>query len=133
MKDDFRTCKKCLKEKPLMDFQKDKKCKFGYSYKCKNCAALYCKSFYANSPQAKKKSNLKVRYGLELERYAEMVIQQGDKCAICGQNKQLVVDHCHKTNRIRSLLCHKCNTSLGCLEHFIDNRILMTALAYLQS
>lgn len=46
----------------------------------------------------------------------EMRSRQGGLCALCGKPKVLVVDHCHETGRVRALLCHRCNTSLGWFE-----------------
>ena len=41
----------------------------------------------------------------------------------------LYVDHCHKTNTLRDLLCHQCNSFLG---HAKDNiEILQKAIDYL--
>lgn len=37
-------------------------------------------------------------------------------CAVCDRETVLVVDHCHTSGRVRGLLCHRCNTSLGWLE-----------------
>lgn len=34
------------------------------------------------------------------------------RCWVCGADGELVVDHCHKTNMIRGLLCRRCNWSL---------------------
>lgn len=34
-----------------------------------------------------------------------------------GMNKNLVVDHCHKTNKFRGLLCISCNRFLGYYEN----------------
>ena len=60
--------------------------------------------------------------GLEPGQYDEMFRAQGGVCAICGGGPEssawgkLAVDHCHKTGRIRALLCQPCNTTLGRLE-----------------
>ena len=37
----------------------------------------------------------------------------GNSCVICGSKHRLVVDHDHKTDRIRGRLCSNCNTALG--------------------
>lgn len=54
-------------------------------------------------------------YGISQARYEEMVAEQEGKCAICraAPEESLVVDHCHGTGRVRALLCHRCNVSIG--------------------
>lgn len=66
----------------------------------------------------KRKSNLKIKYGLTVEQYRNLLNIQKDRCAICNNRfkKQVCVDHNHKTNKIRGLLCHKCNLILGYVE-----------------
>ena len=62
-----------------------------------------------------------------------MFEKQNNKCAICGQefsdSNKAFVDHCHKTNRIRGLLCTKCNSLLGMANDNIE--ILQNAIKYL--
>ncbi len=66
-----------------------------------------------------KNSHLQNRYGITLEEFNKMLIQQQNKCYICfvhideTQKKQLCIDHCHNSGKIRKLLCTKCNTALG--------------------
>ncbi len=60
--------------------------------------------------------NLRKNYGMSLADYEEMVFVQGGKCAICHEEKTLVVDHNHSTGKIRSLLCHGCNKSIGLMK-----------------
>lgn len=43
-----------------------------------------------------------------------LITKHGDQCAICKKPRsafknKLSVDHSHKTDRIRGLLCYKCN------------------------
>ncbi len=77
---------------------------------------------------------LQKTYGITLERYKEMLVLQGGVCAICHDickhKKCLSVDHDHKTNLVRGLLCHGCNLGLG---KFKDNPInLREAALYLE-
>lgn len=62
------------------------------------------------------------------------------KCAICQKELSLsaesagdrpVVDHDHKTNKIRGILCGKCNTGLGMFGDDAEN--LISAVIYLKS
>lgn len=69
-----------------------------------------------------KNNQLKNRYGISIEQFTDLVNQQDNKCAICqspppnSYKKNLSVDHCHVTNKVRGLLCTKCNTMLGWFE-----------------
>ena len=70
-----------------------------------------------------KRNSLKKRYGITFEQYSEMFKKQEGKCAICKThekelNKILFVDHDHKTNKARELLCHKCNVALSYFENY---------------
>ena len=81
-----------------------------------------------------KSRRIKLRtYGLTPEQYDAMLQSQGGVCAICGMNRdarRLAVDHDHKTNKVRALLCHFCNTALG---KFLDSvEILKKAILYLE-
>jgi len=65
--------------------------------------------------------NLKNNYGITVEYYKELFIQQGGECAICRKpqsefNYPLHVDHDHQTGKVRGLLCSGCNTGLGHFE-----------------
>jgi hypothetical protein len=81
--------------------------------------------------------NLK-RYGLIVGQYRQMEAAQGGVCKIChlpppaGKRvKRLVVDHDHKTGRVRALLCVNCNTLVGVARESVD--ILERAISYLKA
>ena len=83
----------------------------------------------------------KSRYNITPEQYDEMLIIQDNKCAICGQTEsathntskkvqRLAVDHCHKTGKVRGILCQDCNRGLGKFKDDIGR--LENAIKYLQ-
>ena len=72
-------------------------------------------------------------YGMTPAEYAELLNDQKGVCAICGGNsgeKRLSVDHCHDTQRIRGLLCTRCNSILGFAKD--EKAVLRNAIEYLQ-
>jgi hypothetical protein len=68
------------------------------------------------------------RYGITLDQYEEMMVQQEGRCAVChGEfGKRIHIDHCHNTNVVRGLLCNGCNVGIG---HLGDNPERMEAAA----
>lgn len=91
---------------------------------------------YFKSPKAKEKHrrvNLRRSFGITPESYDKMLEGQGGCCAICSKppvRKRLAVDHCHRTGRIRGLLCDLCNRGIGMLK---DNPVsLRKAAEYLE-
>ena len=84
--------------------------------------------------------NLMRRYGISENDYKNMFDSQNGCCAVCGTNRpvpskykgspqRLAVDHCHKTGKIRGLLCFSCNRALGYLKD--DVSLLKRAVEYL--
>ncbi len=67
--------------------------------------------------------------------YDEMYNIQEGRCAICNEhstnNKKLVVDHNHRTNKVRKLLCRECNLGIGYLRE--SEKILSSAISYLKN
>lgn len=82
---------------------------------------------------------LRRTFGITLERYQQMMVAQNGVCAICkqpeteirrGQLQHLSVDHCHKTNEVRALLCGFCNRGIGSLRD--DPALIDAAAAYVR-
>ncbi len=71
-------------------------------------------------PLKTKDRRLKKEYGISLEQYNELKEKQHNKCACCGGEYPLVVDHCHTHGNVRELLCSRCNTVVGMCEEDID-------------
>lgn len=85
----------------------------------------------AKNRRRSRETMLRFRFGIGLAEYEALLTAQGGVCAICGTqpNKALAVDHCHRSGRIRGLLCGICNTALG---GFKDDQALLTkAIEYL--
>ena len=67
-------------------------------------------------------------YGLTEQDMRDMMDNQRGCCAICknsldsGKKQIPQVDHCHRTGKVRGLLCDICNVGLG---HFKDNPLLL--------
>ncbi len=71
--------------------------------------------------------------------YRELFEKQNGCCAICGCpetakaygiTRRLGIDHCHKTGRLRGLLCTRCNSGLG---FFRDSyKIMEGAIKYIK-
>jgi hypothetical protein len=79
---------------------------------------------------------LKRRYNLTIEELQTLYEKQNHKCAICHQTeldlgRKLNVDHCHKTGKVRGLLCGSCNRALGLLQDRAE--ICLSAANYLNN
>jgi hypothetical protein len=81
-----------------------------------------------------KKSELRRKYGITLEDWFKLYNTQKGLCAICSEgfiNRRAAhVDHDHTTNKVRGLLCRRCNTMLGFARD--DLLILQNAMDYLK-
>lgn len=71
-------------------------------------------------------------FKITVAEYETMLLKHQGVCKICGRvekNRRLAVDHCHKTGRIRGLLCGMCNKGLGSFKDSIE--LLNLAIKYL--
>ena len=57
-------------------------------------------------------SKLRWKYGIGLAERDAMIEEQDGKCLTCQLERKLVIDHCHRTKRVRGMLCSQCNTAL---------------------
>lgn len=104
-------CKEC-KEEFINTHMRQKFC----SVECQQ------KNYSKRNKEVRKRNNRKhilKAYNLTLEHFDRLKKINNNKCWICGcesHTEELCVDHNHKTNDIRGLLCHNCNKTLGIIN-----------------
>lgn len=135
----MRICNSCKEEKDYTEFYKKPGGKDGRYACCKTCVSNKSKNRYAltSSPESNRKGHLRFQYGLTEIDVLEMYKKQNGCCYICcipyplfAKHKGLAVDHCHKTGKVRGLLCYKCNNLLSRADDSIE--ILKNAIKYLE-
>lgn len=80
--------------------------------------------YWANKERAQekeRKNRLRRKYDLTPQAYEALWQSQGGRCKICSdpvllRGRLTHVDHCHRTGRVRDILCQACNTWLGRFE-----------------
>lgn len=131
-----RKCERCLKyfSKPLTCSKRRWKVTRFCSWDCNKLDASL-NTAKERSALRQRKYRLKREFELTLEQYNDLFQKQQGRCAICGVhqskiNKALAVDHSHRNNKIRGLLCMNCNRGIGLLKD--DPSILQRAMIYLR-
>lgn len=136
-----KQCQMCKVTKPVSEFHKSKQTKDGYFSYCAPCKVEANrrsdrKRLSENREKfldQRKNWHLKKTFGITLEQYREMLSDQNGTCAIClredSSDRMLAVDHCHKTGKVRGLLCQMCNRAIGQLDDDISR--LRRAIDYL--
>lgn len=137
-----KTCTKCHIVKPMSCFNKSAASADGFYARCRDCVHIDMKQRYVQDPKIKAtaKRRNRERYqnddvyremvlehhrtrsrimltGCVPELYRQLLKEQKGVCKLCGKvnkdGRELSVDHCHKTGKIRWLLCFRCNLLFG--------------------
>ena len=91
--------------------------------KCKHCSIELPKK-HVGSQCATCKNGLG-RYNMNRLDMISMHESQNKQCALCSKEVELFsrrkkdsgfIDHCHKTGKVRAILCLPCNTAIGYIE-----------------
>jgi hypothetical protein len=87
--------------------------------------------------EAIKDWTLRKNFGISIKEFYELLEKQNHRCAICRRkdttngrwgSQRLSVDHCHKSKKVRGLLCRRCNTGIGLFDD--DPKLLGAAARY---
>jgi hypothetical protein len=112
-----KTCSRCKTVRPLEEFSPHKKARDKRNSWCKPCFRVYNRTRKARRTQREiRAEGLRHWHKLSIEQYEEMADLQGGRCAACGSDSELHVDHDHASGRVRGLLCGPCNRGLGMLR-----------------
>lgn len=127
------TCKSCGETKDIEHFERHKGRRNRFNTRCYECRAELEETKAERYRDTKRKwvaankehvvfteenRRLLRTYGIDLAEYNRMFESQKGCCAMCGRHqsefkKKLSVDHNHRTNQVRELLCGPCNQALG--------------------
>jgi len=120
-----KICTKCKQVKPLYEFSVSSTGRKFSKSECIEC-----------TKERSKESHILNKFNITLETYDKMLKKQNGKCKICGSKEtgckskgRFYIDHDHKTDKIRGLLCNHCNHMLGHAKDDIET--LAKAITYL--
>jgi len=137
----MKPCSRCKKVQPLTEFGPNKQTKDRLQSWCKTCCReknrQWQREWRANHPEYFRQMIWQREYGLDRAEVEELLVKQRHRCAICevrfvmdGRHQGFYIDHDHKTDEVRGLLCQRCNHGLG---QFCDNpKWLRKAAKYLR-
>jgi hypothetical protein len=119
-------CVECRKQVNKRPDQKEKAASRKYRY-----------DRSAKGWEAKSKWRFKREYGISVEDARHLLSAQDGRCANIACCKQIefgvkdrkkiaVIDHCHKTGRVRGVMCDMCNKTMGMSA---DNPAILMGLA----
>lgn len=138
--DGRKVCSKCRTEKSVDDFTASSRTSDRRQAWCRRCTADASLTHWrAKSYDERTAANLMRLYGITWDDFQERLTSQDGVCAICrrperrrfrGRVARLVVDHCHRTGRVRGLLCSDCNVAIARFSDSVD--VLRAAVAYLE-
>ena len=145
----FKTCSHC---KEILSIEKFyRRSRGGARADCISCCLLRNKNYYIKNKKELalknktytlenkekiKSAKMRRKFGIAIEEKILLFAKQGNKCAICGCTENNVgrdwdIDHCHKTGKIRGILCSNCNRGLGLFQDNLEN--LRQACKYLEN
>jgi len=77
-------------------------------------------------------ANMQCQHGIDESQIAWLFHESAGKCQLCHKvfgPTDAIIDHCHRSGRVRGLICHACNALLGFARD--DPETLNAAIQYL--
>jgi Recombination endonuclease VII len=112
-------CRGCRRVLPVSEWSARINSNDGLAWQCKSCLTA--------KDRAK---HLMRTYGMSVEDLDAMLAAQHGACAICQTAPAVHVDHDHQTDKVRGLLCFRCNAALG--QFGDDPLVLRRAARYVE-
>lgn len=138
-------CKRCKKEKPKDTFTNCEDCRKEKNEQAKRYYEKWRRGARSSEKEKfllrNKNARLKRKYGISLDQFNDMMIEQKGLCGICGEQfkdnntkgwggkGEACVDHDHKTGEVRGVLCRGCNLALSMIE---DENFILKSRQYLK-
>jgi protein-arginine kinase activator protein McsA len=153
LEDRTKVCSKCKENLPISMFTKKVRGGDAVKSACKTCNRATTskwekanrerltaknKAWLAANPQRRTaylaRSRAK-KFKLTEQQVQDLYLQHNHSCAICSEPEtptaRLAIDHCHKSGKVRGLLCASCNHLLGKAYDSTDR--LQKAILYLEA
>lgn len=117
----IKRCRICEQEKDLDCFYvTSARTKDGHRHECKTCWNKKARGYYLENKERVSEINkighFRRKYGLSLDDLERLKKWANHRCEICNKERPLVVDHSHRTGKVRGMLCNPCNQALGSIE-----------------
>ena len=118
--------KKCFACEQILNINEFYIYKNGHAHsECQKCKLERFKKYQKNIGRYKK-------HGIDKNTYEIMYEKQLGKCYLCREKfPNLHIDHNHKNDKVRKLLCRDCNLALGLIKE--NSTTLMNMISYLEN
>ncbi len=123
--DPQRCAGRCGQEYPLADYPKLDD----------GTPMLRCRACVQPKPELKRESHIRKKFGISMDAWIAIYTSQNGACAICRKvlpsldvlnvvmtrttswsERNWNTDHCHRTGKVRGILCRLCNVALGAMR-----------------
>lgn len=88
-------------------------------YTCRDCYNEQQRMWHHNKRSNRWARGTARTYNLDYNE-VHSLIETKKQCEACGSTERLNIDHCHKTNKVRGMLCNSCNMALGQLGDSLE-------------